>query len=269
MLDFLIISTRSRKNGLTEIYPKFVINKSNDLMIRGRDFYAIWDKDRGFWSLDEQDALRLIDRELDEYAKENSTRFEGNVKILHMWDSESGMIDKWHKFCQRDLRDSYHILDEKMIFANTKVGKRDYASKTLPYPLEEGSIDAYNRLMSVLYSPEERQKIEWAIGSIVAGDSKKIQKFMVLYGAAGTGKSTVLNIIQQLFLIISVKKVQIVLGGYFQENNIQKIESRDFVCTVSPCLQFCRSNCERFFHRGFIRCLCQFLGQHSRSLPAV
>ena len=199
MLDFLMISTRSRKNGLTEIYPKFVINKSNDLMIRGRDFYAIWDKDRGFWSLDEQDALRLIDRELDEYAKENSARFEGNVKILHMWDSESGMIDKWHKFCQRDLRDSYHILDEKLIFANTKVGKRDYASKTLPYPLEEGSIEAYDRLMSVLYSPEERQKIEWAIGSIVSGDSKKIQKFMVLYGAAGTGKSTVLNIIQQLF----------------------------------------------------------------------
>lgn len=199
MLDFLMISTRSRKNGLTEIYPKFVINKSNDLMIRGRDFYAIWDKDRGFWSLDEQDALRLIDRELDEYAKENSARFEGNVKILHMWDSESGMIDKWHKFCQRDLRDSYHILDEKLIFANTKVGKRDYASKTLPYPLEEGSIDAYDRLMSVLYSPEERRKLEWAIGSIVSGDSKKIQKFMVLYGAAGTGKSTVLNIIQQLF----------------------------------------------------------------------
>ena len=57
MLDFLMISTRSKKNGLTEIYPKFVINKSNDLMIRGRDFYAIWDKDKGFWSLDEQDAL--------------------------------------------------------------------------------------------------------------------------------------------------------------------------------------------------------------------
>lgn len=199
MLDFLMISTRSRKNGLTEIYPKFVINKSRDLMIRGRDFYAIWDKDKNFWSLDEQDALRLIDLELDEYAKENSARFDGNVKVLHMWDSESGMIDKWHKFCQRDLRDSYHILDEKLIFSNTKVAKRDYASKTLPYPLEEGSIEAYDRLMSVLYSPEERRKIEWAIGSIVSGDSKKLQKFMVLYGAAGTGKSTVLNIIQQLF----------------------------------------------------------------------
>ena len=53
--------------------------------------------------------------------------------------------------------------------------------------------------MSTIYSDEERTKIEWAIGSIVSGESKKLQKFMVLYGAAGTGKSTVLNIIQQLF----------------------------------------------------------------------
>ena len=53
--------------------------------------------------------------------------------------------------------------------------------------------------MSTLYSADERRKIEWAIGSIVTGDSKWKQKFMVLYGSAGTGKSTVLNIIQKLF----------------------------------------------------------------------
>ena len=67
------------------------------------------------------------------------------------------------------------------------------------YPLEAGDLSAYEKLMSTLYSEEERTKIEWAIGSIVSGESKKLQKFMVLYGAAGTGKSTVLNIIQQLF----------------------------------------------------------------------
>jgi energy-coupling factor transporter ATP-binding protein EcfA2 len=34
---------------------------------------------------------------------------------------------------------------------------------------------------------------------VVSGDSKKLQKFLVFYGPAGSGKSTVLNIIQQLF----------------------------------------------------------------------
>ena len=199
MIDFLMISTRSTKRGVIEIYPKFIIKKSSDLMIRGGDFYAIWLEDRGLWSTDEQDALQLIDRELDRYAEENRKNFDANIKVLHMWDSESGMIDSWHKYCQKQMRDSFHMLDEKLIFSNTPTNKKDYASKRLKYPLEQGAIDAWDKLMTTIYSEEERTKIEWAIGSIVCGESKKLQKFMVLYGAAGTGKSTVLNIIQQLF----------------------------------------------------------------------
>ena len=41
MLDFVKISTRVKKPGFTEIYPKFLIQKSEDLMIRGGDFYAV------------------------------------------------------------------------------------------------------------------------------------------------------------------------------------------------------------------------------------
>ena len=199
MVDFLMISTRSTKRGVIEIYPKFIIKKSSDLMIRGGDFYAIWVEELGLWSTDEHCALQLIDRELDRYAEENRHKFDSNIKVLHMWDAESGMIDSWHKYCQKQMRDHFHMLDEKLIFSNYKTDKKDYASKKLNYPLEPGDLSAYDKLMSTLYSEEERHKIEWAIGSIVTGDSKKIQKFMVLYGAAGTGKSTILNIIQQLF----------------------------------------------------------------------
>ena len=199
MIDFLMISTRKTKRDGIEIYPKFIIKKSSDLMIRGGDFYAIWIEERGLWSTDEQDALQLIDRELDEYAKSIRTSADDNIKVLHMWDSENGMIDRWHKYCQKHMRDDFHMLDEKLIFSNTEVTKNDYASKKLNYPLEAGSMTSYEKLISTLYSEEERAKIEWAIGSIVSGDSKKLQKFMVLYGAAGTGKSTILNIIQQLF----------------------------------------------------------------------
>ena len=200
MLDFLIISTRTTKRGTIEVYPKFrTYPKSSDLMIRGGDFYAIWVEELGLWSTSEQDALRMIDAELDKYAKECKDKFDGEVRVLHMWDSESGMIDAWHKYCQRQTRDSFETLDQCLIFSNSPTNKKDYASKRLSYPLEAGSFSAYDRLMSVLYSEEERHKIEWAIGAIVSGDSKWIQKFMVLYGAAGTGKSTVMNIMQQLF----------------------------------------------------------------------
>lgn len=201
MVDFLKIATRRKpKEGIIEVYPTFrLYPKSTDLMIRGGDFYAIWLEEKGLWSTEEQDALKLIDNELDIFAEEKKTKTDDNVIVLHMWDASTGMIDIWHKFCQKQSRDNFHMLDEKLIFSNMETKKDDYASKVLPYPLAKGDISAYDTLISVLYSPEERKKIEWAIGAIVCGDSKTIQKFLVLYGAAGTGKSTILNIIQDLF----------------------------------------------------------------------
>jgi len=200
MLDFLKIATRSPKRGLLEIYPKFIIKKSDDLMVRGGDFYAIWDEERGMWSTEEDTVRLLIDRELDKYAEENRAKFlEFSIKVLYMWDSDSGSMDRFHKYCQKQMRDNFHMLDEKIIFSNDPINKGDYASKRLSYPLEDGSIEAYNKLIGTLYSDEERHKLEWAIGAIVSGDSKYLQKFIVLYGEPGSGKSTILNIIQQLF----------------------------------------------------------------------
>ena len=199
MFDFMSIATRSTKRGTIEIYPKFIIKKSEDLMIQGGDFYAIWVEDRGLWSTDEDDAIQLIDRELRNYTEENKHKFQDTVKTLYLWDAESGMIDSWHKYCQKQMRDNFRMLDEKLIFSNTETNKKDYASKRLNYPLEDGPTPAWDKLVGTLYSDSERHKIEWAIGSIVSGDSVRLQKFMVLYGSAGTGKSTILNVIQQLF----------------------------------------------------------------------
>lgn len=199
MLDFFTVATRSKKPGYIEVYPKFTLKPTEDLMVRGGDFYAVWVEDRGLWSTDEYDVVQLVDRELTKYAEEHKDELDGNVKISYMWDAESGMIDAWHKFCQKQMRDSYHMLDEKLLFANDGTNKKDYASKRLSYPLAPGECPAYEQIISTLYSEEERHKLEWAIGSIVTGDSRTLQKFLVLYGGPGTGKSTILNIIQDLF----------------------------------------------------------------------
>lgn len=198
MVDFLTVSTRIKNKSL-EIYPKFWARKSKDLMIRGGDFYAIWDEERKLWSTDKYAAIELIDREIEKVAREKGPPDGEGVRVLYLRDSENGMIDTWNKYCQKQLPDNYRNLDETLIFSNMETTREDYASKKLSYPLYPGPITNYERLMSVLYSPEERKKIEWAIGAIVSGDSKTIQKFLVLYGAAGTGKSTVLNIILKLF----------------------------------------------------------------------
>ena len=198
MLDFFSVSVEGKKNGL-EISPKFIIKRSKDLMIRGGDFYAVWLEKEGRWSSDEQDVLDLVDEEIRQEYDRQCQIAESRVIPRYMRDSDSGAIDRWHRYCQQQMRDNFHPLDSKLVFLNDPTKKDDYASKRLSYPLEKGDISAYDHLMSVLYTETERRKIEWAIGSIVAGDSVHIQKFLVLYGSAGTGKSTVLNIIQSLF----------------------------------------------------------------------
>lgn len=200
MLDFMTVSTsKSNKSSTVEVFPKFIMKKSKDLMVRGKDFYAIWDEDRKIWSTDEDDVVRLVDNELRKYVNENADHLEGSPVVKYMWDGDSGSIDKFHKYCQKQMRDTFTMLDEELIFSNTELCRENYASKRLNYPLAEGDYSAWDKIIGTLYSEEERHKIEWCIGSIVSGDSKKLQKFMVLYGAAGTGKSTILNVVQMLF----------------------------------------------------------------------
>ena len=200
MLDFLKIATRPKRD-CTEIYPKFIINpKTKDLMIRGGDFYAVWDNEKNIWSKSEQTVIVQVDHEIDEYIKKRRELYPGeNLIGMYMYDADSGSIDRWHKYVQKQMRDCFHSLDEKLIFSNQEVKKEDYVSHTLPYPIEEGDMSAYEELVSTLYDKDERDKFEWAIGSIIAGDSKRIQKFEVFYGDKGTGKSTIFNIIEEMF----------------------------------------------------------------------
>lgn len=200
MLDFLRVSTRMPKKGIIEIYPKFLVVRSSDLMIRGGDFYAIWDESKKLWSTDETVAIKLIDKELNAYRREHESNYADlHVQVMYMEDADSGSIDKWHKYVQKQSRDNFHSLDENLTFANTETDKESYASKRLPYDFGKAPTPAYDEIIGTLYEPSEREKIEWAIGAIVAGEAKNVQKFIVMYGAPKTGKSTILNIIQQLF----------------------------------------------------------------------
>lgn len=198
-VDFYQIIEKPTKHGVIEIYPDFKACRSKDLMIRGRSFYAIWDEEKQIWSTDEYDVQRLVDQELEDYVKKRQEKEPwAKFEIKRMLYFSTNMWKNYRAFL-REMSDCSIQLDENLTFSNTDIKKTDYVSKRLPYPLEEGSIAAYDELVGTLYSPEERMKLEWAIGAIIAGDAKHIQKFIVLYGEAGSGKSTFLNIVQKLF----------------------------------------------------------------------
>jgi hypothetical protein len=196
-VDFYRIRTRESKDKV-ELYPDFTVGRSKHLMVRGKAFYAVWDEAAGLWSTDEYDVQRLVDQDLAQEAEKfkQERGVEPSVKYLGSYHSTT-----WRTFKDyvRSLSDNSHELDSTLVFANTEAKRTDYSSKRLLYALEAGDYSAWDELIGTLYGPEDRAKIEWAIGAILSGDSKKIQKFLVLYGSAGTGKSTILGIIEKLF----------------------------------------------------------------------
>lgn len=227
MFDFLRVSkTWDNKKSRYVYAPKFVVKSTiKDLMIRSKDFYAIFNEETGLWETDDSKAIEMIDRQVREYAQEdageNLADEEHGPLIKLIADTDNRLIDAWHRFCQKDLRDRWVSLDQKIIFSNQTPKRDDYASKKLSYPLQEEPAPYYNKLCEQLYLPEERDKWEWFIGCIIAGDSRKIQKMLVFYGEPGTGKST----------IIGKVIAENLLGGFdgyatkFEANNLASRDS--------------------------------------------
>jgi energy-coupling factor transporter ATP-binding protein EcfA2 len=184
--------------GVLEVYPDFIVGRSTNLMVQGRSFYAVWDEETGLWSRDEYLVQHKVDEDLRKEAERVKKETGVTPTVKYMGAFRSGSWTAFKKYLTQ-VADNSHPLDSKVLFANSEVKKTDYATHMLSYALEEGDISAWDELIGTLYSLEERAKLEWAIGSIVAGDSKKIQKFFVLYGPAGSGKSTILNIIAKMF----------------------------------------------------------------------
>ncbi|MBO7451330.1 MAG: hypothetical protein J6U54_13280 [Clostridiales bacterium] len=197
-MDFVQIKVKQVKKNVLEVYPEFCVGKRSDLMIKGKDFYAVWNDEAGLWSTDEYDIVTMVDNELRRVAEEKFSSFDGLVKVKYMSEYSSGSWNSYLKY-KNGLPDNFKQLDTKVCFQSMEVKKKDYISRRLPYDLSSKEPKAWNKLISVLYDEENRQKIEWAIGSIIAGESKNIQKFIVFFGEPGTGKSTVLDIIQKLF----------------------------------------------------------------------
>lgn len=197
MFDFLQINIDS-KNKLPIVVPTFLTIKSKDIMIKGSNFYAIWDEENKIWSTEETRAKALINDELYKYKK--SLPFLKDSTVSNIFDVSTTASDRWIKFTKKVSTDNYVPLNSKIIFKSQETKKEDYANIRLDYDLEDGEPECYNELFGVLFSEKELEKLEWAIGSIFTGDSKSIQKFIVLYGAPGTGKSTYLEyVIQELF----------------------------------------------------------------------
>ena len=196
-MDFYEIETAPMRNapGMLEAAPWFRNIDSRDIMLRDGYFVAVWNPYRGIWSKNEFDVADLIDSDMRKYVEGSPDQ---NI-IPKFCASERDGVWKRYRQWMKNMADTDHPLDRMPVFSDTPIRQEDHVSYRLPYSLEDGDPTNWVKLVDTLYDPSERQKIEWFIGSILTGDCRKIDKFMVFYGDPGSGKSTILNVMQRLF----------------------------------------------------------------------
>lgn len=196
-MDFYEIET-SPVRGRPEVMeakPGFLNLNSRDIMLRDGEFVAVWNPKTGLWSKDEFDVVDLIDSDVRKYV-ENSP-YESIVPRFCV--SEKDGVWRRYRQWSKNMVNTVHPLDRMPVFLDTPIRKEDHVSYRLPYSLEDDIPVNWATLVDTLYDPSERQKIEWAIGSVLTGDCRTIDKFLVFYGDPGSGKSTILNVMQRLF----------------------------------------------------------------------
>lgn len=198
-MDQVEIRIKETTKGNKSVFADPKMRGYHDLLVKGGSFYAVFDPDTNLWSQDLQRLGELIDRDIINFENHYEETTGEKATMLLMQNMSNGC---WNRYIAglRNLADSDAVLNQRIIFANDEPKREDYATSKLGYAVSKGDISAYDRLMNTLYAPSEREKLEWGIGALVDGnDVDRIQKMFVIYGDPGTGKSTILNIIEMMF----------------------------------------------------------------------
>lgn len=194
-MDFIRVAYKENKDGTREFYPSLLALESQDLVIRGGQFVAIWDADKNLYSRRLPHVPDIIDRAFEKMVGDQ-IRSGDTIKKVRNFDNQ---IYNRLMSLIRSIGDMGPELDQSLVFADETPTKADAATFKMTYSLSEAPHPAWEEICNTLYDPEERIKFEWAIGSILTGASKDIHKFYVFFGDPGTGKSTIMNIIEMVF----------------------------------------------------------------------
>jgi hypothetical protein len=195
-MDFIQVAYKENQDGTREFYPSLQAIESQDLVIRGGQFMAVWDEDRNLYDRRQSHLPAIIDRAFSKMVGD-ALRPGDVVKKVQNFNNQ---IFNRVLSLIRSVGDMGPELDQRMVYADQTPSKEDAATFKMPYSLSDAPCDAWNELCSVLYGPEERIKFEWSIGATLLGiHATQIQKFYVFYGKPGTGKSTILDVIEMIF----------------------------------------------------------------------
>ncbi len=200
-MDFLDVSVKKfTSNNRTvdyEVSPDFIFGDAKDLVVKGSKFYAYWNG--SFWDTKQKNLFYDIDSMLWRKARELEDGRPGlRVDVKEIRKASAGKFRLFADFCKA-CETSDISFNQKVLFADHKMQRRDYATTQLTYSPQEGEAVAFKELIGTLYLPKELDKILWFMGALFTNKMYKIEKFMYLYGSKGSGKGTVLKIFRMLF----------------------------------------------------------------------
>lgn len=199
-MDFykIIKAPPSSKNSKYdwEMYPDFTYKRTTDLIVKGGVFDAFWNGKE--WSKNQDDLIDHIDADVySEADKLKAVNQDVLVNVKSMDRNSSGLMAIFESYCKRQ-RSSDKVFNQKVLFADHEIVKNDYATYKLPFVPTPGEAPAFTELATTLYDESELNKILWAMGALLTGKIAKIEKFLYLYGPKGTGKGTMIAIIQDM-----------------------------------------------------------------------
>ena len=164
-----------KKREIVYVYPSYSAS-GKDFMKKGGDVYAVLDHDTGFWITDESAVIPYIDGVLKKYVEDHYTLYNNSYKdsegrsvvIQYLDDSTTNKLKEYNVWVSNLPKNHNYIpLDTEITFSDDKVTPDMYRSKKLSYTPMEQETECYDKLMSTLYSEDDRQKIEWMVGSVL------------------------------------------------------------------------------------------------------
>ena len=195
-MDFIRVAYKENNDGTREFYPSLQAIESQDLVVRGGQFAAIWNEDTQLYSRNQSHMPIIIDRAFERMVA--PTFREGDV-IKRVVNFNNQLFNKVLSLI-RAVGDMGPDLDQRIIFADQQPTKADAATFKMHYSPTNAPTPAWDEICEVLYDEDERLKFEWAMGSILTGASvNQVQKFYVFFGPPGKGKSTIMNVIEDVF----------------------------------------------------------------------
>ena len=145
-MDFFTIRTSPIATGPfkgeLETRPEFQVRPSQDLMIRGGDFYAIWDETAGLWSTDEYDIPKY--EKVMENGIEKKVTEKYLIDALSCTEAEARIIEEMTPFISGE-------------FTVSDIKRANYSEL---FPSDEESADRWFKCKLIFITLDEKSGAE-------------------------------------------------------------------------------------------------------------